>query len=251
MPAALYDEIGVGYSRYRRPDPRIGRYIHDALASAHTVVNVGAGTGAYEPANRRVIAVEPSAEMVRQRSSANAPAVRAVAEYLPFADHSFDAALAILTLHHWPDWQKGLAELQRIAHGPVVLLTWDPESEGFWLVQEYFPEIVEIDRQIFPTIPSIAAALGPVEVQPVLIPADCSDGFLGAYWRRPAAYLDAGVRGAISSFARLPRVEHGLASLASDIEDGSWSRRHGALLNLSELDLGYRIITARRVGPAV
>jgi SAM-dependent methyltransferase len=243
-PRALYDRIGVGYAGWRRPDPRLAARIADALGPARAVVNVGAGAGSYEPADRPVVAVEPSAEMVRQRQPGAAPAVRASAERLPFRDGAFDAAMAILTIHHWPDWRAGLRELRRTARGHVVVLTWDPAHEGFWLVQEYFPEILAMDHVIMPTLPQIADVLGLLEVRPVPVPADCSDGFLGAYWRRPEMYLDAGRRGAISAFARLAEVEPGLARLRADLADGSWERRNAALLGVPELDIGYRLLVA-------
>lgn len=244
MTQVLYDRIGVGYSAWRRPDPRIAAHVVDALGPARTVVNVGAGTGSYEPADRVVAAVEPSAEMVRQRPPSAAPAVRASAERLPFRDRAFDAALAVLTIHHWPDWRAGIAEMRRVARGPVAILTWDPDHAGFWLVQEYFPEILEIDRIILPRIAEIERVLGPCDARPVPIPAECADGFLGAYWRRPAMYLDAGARGAISSFAKIRDPQPGLDRLRADLADGSWAARHGALLALPELDVGYRLVVA-------
>jgi SAM-dependent methyltransferase len=240
----LYDRIGVGYAAFRRPDPRIAARIEAALGSARSVVNVGAGTGSYEPADRAVVAVEPSAEMVRQRTASAAPAVRGAAERIPLRDRSVDAALAVLTIHHWSDWRGGLAEMRRVARERVVVLTWDAWHPGFWLVQEYFPEIVEADRETFPTLDAMAGVLGPIDVQPVPIPADCSDGFLGAYWRRPALYLDAGVRGAISAFAKLRDADAKLARLRADLADGSWEARHRDLLALPELDLGYRLVVA-------
>ena len=209
------------------------------------MVNVGAGTGSYEPQNRCVIAVEPSAEMIRQRSEAAAHAIQATADRLPFREHSFDAALAILTLHHWPNHDKGLAEMVRVARDRIVIVTWDPDHPSFWLVQDYFPEILETDRTIFPSLSTIESIVGPIDVEPILIPGDCSDGFLGAYWRRPEAYLDAGVRSAISAFAKLHHTESALMRLRSDLADGSWKRRCGSLLERSSLDIGYRLITAR------
>lgn len=244
MSQALYDRIGVGYSAYRRPDPRIAAHIHDALGPARTIVNVGAGAGSYEPADRGVVAVEPSAEMVRQRPPSAAPAVRASADGLPFRDHAFDAALAVLTIHHWPDWRAGLAEMRRVARGPVVILTWDPDHPGFWLVQDYFPEILEIDRIILPRLMEIERVLGRCRVRPVPVPSNCVDGFLGAYWRRPEVYLDAGARGAISSFAKIRTPQPGLDRLRADLADGTWERRHGPLLALPELDIGYRLVVA-------
>jgi SAM-dependent methyltransferase len=241
---AAYDRLGVGYSDHRRPDPRIRAQIHAALGDARSVVNVGAGTGSYEPAGRRVAAVEPSAVMVGQRPAGGAPAVRAGAGELPFRTGSFDAALAILTLHHWPDWRAGLAEMLRVARGRVVVLTWDPESPGFWLVQDYVPEVLAIDARIFPTMAAMEEVLGPLDVRPVPIAADCTDGFLGAYWRRPEAYLDAGVRGAISTFARVPALAEGISRLDADLASGAWAERHGHLLELDELDIGYRLVIA-------
>jgi SAM-dependent methyltransferase len=242
--AAIYDRIGRGYSAYRRPDPRIASRIVTALGSARSVVNVGAGTGSYEPADRTVVAVEPSGEMVRQRAASAAPAVRAAAEQLPLRDRSVDSALAVLTIHHWADWRRGLAEMRRVARDRVVILTWDPAHEGYWLLQDYFPEIIDLDRESFPTLADMESVLGPIDVQPVPVPADCSDGFLGAYWRRPDMYLDAGARGAISAFAKLRDVDARLARLRADLADGTWEARHRDLLALPELDLGYRLIVA-------
>ncbi|HEX5871663.1 MAG TPA: class I SAM-dependent methyltransferase [Longimicrobium sp.] len=244
MGQVLYDRIGVGYSAWRRPDPRIAAHVVDALGPARTVVNVGAGTGSYEPADRAVVAVEPSAEMVRQRPPRAAPAVRATAERLPFRDRAFDAAMAVLTIHHWPDWRAGVAEMRRVARGPVAILTWDPDHPGWWLVREYFPEILEIDRVILPRLAEIERVLGPCQARPVAVPADCADGFLGAYWRRPEMYLDPGARGAISSFSKIRDPRSGLDRLRADLADGSWTARHGALLALPELDIGYRLVVA-------
>ena len=155
MTEALYDRIGVGYSAWRRPDPRIAARIADALGAAQTIVNVGAGAGSYEPADRAVVAVEPSAEMVRQRPPSAAPAVRASAGRLPFRGRAFDAAMAVLTIHHWPDWRAGIGEMRRVARGPVAILTWDPDHPGFWLVQDYFPEIRRSTAVILPRLAEI------------------------------------------------------------------------------------------------
>ena len=244
MSEHLYDHIGIGYSAFRRPDPRIGAAILRSLGRARTVLNIGAGTGSYEPADRSVVAVEPSAEMVRQRARNAAPVIRASAEHLPIRDRSFDAALAILTIHHWPDWRQGLREMRRIARDRVVILTWDPEHPGFWLVQDYFPEILTVDRHILPSLTAIREILGPLDVRPIPIPGDCTDGFLGAYWRRPERYLDPRARGAISAFARLPDSGPGLARLRSDLESGIWASRYGDLQILPELDLGCRLLVA-------
>jgi SAM-dependent methyltransferase len=246
----LYDRIGVGYRAHRRPDPRIAAAILGALGDARSIVNVGAGAGSYEPPDRAVTAVEPSREMIRQRPPGSARVLQASATALPFADDAFDAALAVLTVHHWPDRARGLAELRRVARQRVVVLTWDPGAAGFWLVADYFPELVAIDRGIFPTLEEMERALGPAEVRPLPVPHDCVDGFLGAYWRRPHAYLDPAVRAAISTFSKVRDVETGLARLRSDLADGSWAGRHGHLLERAELDLGYRLVVAgRRAAP--
>jgi SAM-dependent methyltransferase len=242
----LYDTIGRGYDAYRRPDPRIAAAITRALGEAASVVNVGAGAGSYEPADRPVVAVEPSAAMLRQRGPASPPAVQAFAADLPFRDAAFAAALAVLTVHHWPDRSRGLAELARVARERVVIVTWDPATSGFWLVDDYFPDLVAIDRRIFPTLDELRHALGPVEARPLPVPHDCVDGFLGAYWRRPDAYLDAGIRGAISTFTKLADVEPGLARLRGDLADGTWERRHGHLRARDAMDLGYRVVVAER-----
>ncbi len=238
----LYDEIGVGYRHARRPDPRIVAAILGALGPAETVVNVGAGAGSYEPCDRSVVAVDPSLTMLRQRRAGSAPAVQASATELPFRDDAFAAALAVLTVHHWPDRARGLDELARVARRRVVIVTWDPATSGFWLVEDYLPEIVEIDRRIFPSIEEFTRAFGRVEVHTLPIPHDCVDGFLGAYWRRPHAYLDATVRSAISTFSKLHALEPGLGRLRRDLADGTWERRYGGLQDRSEIDLGYRLV---------
>jgi SAM-dependent methyltransferase len=243
----LYDRIGVGHRELRRPDPRIAAAILRSLAGSETVVNVGAGAGSYEPSDRAVVAVEPSMTMIRQRGAGNVPVVQASATELPFRDHAFAAGLAILTVHHWPDRSRGLEEMARVARERVVILTCDlTVMSGFWLVDDYFPEIVEADRRIFPSLDEFRRALGPVDVRVLPIPWDCIDGFLGAYWRRPHAYLDATVRSAISTFSKIRTLESRLTRLQQDLADGSWERRYGALLTRSELDLGYRLIVARR-----
>lgn len=237
----IYDALGTDYHHYRRPDPRLQVAITTALGPARTVVNVGAGTGSYEPRDRRVVAVEPSERMARQRRPDDAPVVLATAESLPFADGAFDAAMAVLTLHHWRDWRAGVRELRRVARATAIL-TWDPAHPGFWLVLDYFPDLLAHDRRIFPAIADLQEALGDAAVHPVPIPHDCSDGFLGAYWRRPERYLEAGARGAISSFARVQQVTERLERLAADLADGTWHARHGALLAREDLDLGYRLL---------
>lgn len=247
--APVYDRIGADYVATRRPDPRIAAAIDRALGDARTLVNVGAGAGAYEPRDRRVVAVEPSGAMLRQRPAGAAPCIQAVAERLPFRDRAVDASLAVLTIHHWTDQATGLAELRRIARRRVVVLTWDPDSRGeFWLTADYFPEILALDLPRFPAMAVFRQSLGAIRAVPVPIPHDCQDGFLGAFWRRPEAYLDPAVRGAISGFTLLDPgiVRRGVGRLAHDLESGGWEGRHGALRARESLDLGYRLVVAEQ-----
>lgn len=241
---ASYDTIGVNYSDLRKPDPRIEASIARALGPAQTVLNVGAGAGSYEPAGRQVTALEPSAEMIGQRGASAAPAIQGHAEDLPFDTDSFDASMAILTVHHWADQAKGLGEMRRVTRGPVVLLTYDPSFRGFWLA-DYIPELVALDEAQMPRMEDYADWLGPVEIAPVPIPQDCTDGFLCAYWRRPAAYLDPRVRAAMSSFWALGDVSEALARLAGDLDTGAWAQRYFELLDRDACDLGYRLVTTR------
>jgi SAM-dependent methyltransferase len=184
--------------------------------------------------------------MIRQRPAGSAPVVQASATALPFRDGAFSAALAILTVHHWPDRERGLRELARVAQHRLVILTWDPATSGFWLVEDYFPAIAEVDRQILPSLDELRQILGNMEVRPLLVPHDCTDGFLGAYWRRPHAFLNPGIRGAISTFAKIRDVEFGLTRLRGDLADGTWERRYRHLLRQFELDLGYRLVITER-----
>lgn len=239
---AKYDSIGLNYAELRKPDPRIASVIEQALGSAQSVLNVGAGTGSYEPANLSVIAVEPSREMIRQRSPTAAKAIEASAGHLPFGDKSFDAAMAILTIHHWPDKAAGLREMRRVSRGPVVLLTFDP-SHRPWLTH-YLPELAALDEAQMPSMSDYARWLGPVQITPVLVPHDCSDGFLYAYWRRPAAYLDERIRSGSSSFWSIGNAEAGLQKLRRDLETGAWERHYANLLPLDEYDAGYRLVVA-------
>jgi SAM-dependent methyltransferase len=247
-----YDVIGRGYTLVRRADPRLAKAIWGALGDARTVLNVGAGAGAYEPKNREVTAVEPSAAMIAQRPESAAPVVQAEAEELPFPDNSFDAVMAILSDHHWRDRKRGLLELRRVARKRVVLFNADPAQAGrFWLTTDYLPGflrlIPEPYRQPGFWAEELADRLGDIRLEPFPIPHDCQDGFYAAYWRRPTAYLRAEVRAGISIFARLKDedVDEALRALQGDLDSGAWHRRHRTLLNLGELDLGYRIVLAQ------
>lgn len=237
----LYDRIGLNYANLRQPDSRIGARIDAALGDARTVLNVGAGTSSYEPAQRQVTAIEPSAEMIRQRPASDATVVRGSAESLPFGDQSFDASMAVLTIHHWTDQPAGVREMRRVTRDAIVFLTFDPELQDFWLF-EYFPALAALDAEQMPKMKVYERWLGPVEISAVPVPHDCTDGFLAAYWRRPRAYLDERVRAAMSPFWKLGDISEGLERLNADLDSGEWERRHGHLLQLDELDCGYRLV---------
>jgi len=241
-----YDTIGRTYARTRRTDPRVARAIWTAIGDARTVVNVGAGTGSYERGDRRVVAVEPSRTMIGQRARGAAPAVQAWAEALPFADGAFDAALAVLTIHHWRDVEEGLREMQRVARRQVVFMFNHVTSNEFWLVAEYFPEVRALETEKPPAPAAVAALLGGARVEPVAVPADCVDGFGGCFWNRPEQYLDPAVQDGMSSFAQLDAEvrARGTERLRADLESGAWDARHGELRGLAELDLGYRLVVA-------
>ena len=242
---AFYDSIGRGYAAFRRPDHRIASAIDAAVGDAVSVVNIGAGTGSYEPSDRTVIAVEPSDVMIRQRPAGTAPCIQGSAEALPLKTASVDAAMAVLSAHHWTDLERGFGKMARVARKRAVLLTWVADAAPFWLTEDYFPEIRAHDREIFPNSAALATMLereiGPVHMTPVLIPHDCTDGLLCAYWRRPESYLSAEVRSAMSSFAQI-KAEAGLARLRADLSSGRWAERNRHLLALDALDLGYRIV---------
>ncbi|MGN6373448.1 MAG: class I SAM-dependent methyltransferase [Solirubrobacteraceae bacterium] len=247
-PEDPYSEMAATYQSTRREDPRIAQLIHGALADARSVVNVGAGSGAYEPRDREVIAVEPSPEMIAQRPPDSAPAMEAYAESLPLEAGSVDAAMACLTLHHWSDWRIGVQELRRVARKRIVILTFDPAWAGrFWLVRDYLPRLARLDSARFPTLAEQCAAAGAAaRAARVPIPHDCEDGFLGAYWRRPHAYLDEQVRSNISAFGLLAagEIELAMHRLAQDLRSGHWARRNHKILGAQQIDLGYRLIVA-------
>lgn len=244
-----YDEHGHGYRIHRRADPRIAARIHAALGDARTVANVGAGPGSYEPSDRYVLAFEPSHVMRAQRSPGLAPAISAHAESLPLDDNSVDAAMAILTVHHWNDPVAGLRQLRRIAGGPVAVLTVDVTMlPNYWLVADYVPEVTEIDSRCFPAIELIAESLGgAVSVEPIPIPSDCSDGFVEAYWARPEAFLDENIRAAQATWKSLPSgVEpRAISMLAADLANGDWDRRHGHLRRQPAYDAGLVLVVSR------
>jgi SAM-dependent methyltransferase len=227
-----YETRGDGYAGQRRPDPRIAAMISDALGGARTVLNVGAGAGSYEPADRYVVAVEPSATMRAQRPAGSVPAIDATAERLPFDDGAFDAVMATVTVHQWSDTARGLAELRRVARGPVVILTFDGDAlDLFWLA-EYVPELITAERRRYPAITTIAAAIGRrTEVVEVPIPIDCADGFTEAYYARPERFLDPAVRAAQSAWGFVDRTatDRAVETLRRDLASGAWDCRYGRL----------------------
>lgn len=240
MMSAIYDIIGINYGALRQADPRISRLIDAALGDAETILNVGAGTGSYEPKDRQVTAAEPSLEMIAQRPSTAAKAIQAEAQSLPFPDRHFDAAMAILTIHHWPDQEAGLQEIRRVTRGPIVLLTFDP-AERPWLT-DYFPELAALDDKCMPAMEDYARWMGRVRIEKVPVPHDCIDGFLYAYWARPAAYLDPRIRSGSSSFWKIGNVSEGLTRLEDDLQSGRWEERYGSLLASPSYDAGYRLV---------
>jgi SAM-dependent methyltransferase len=244
---ALYDAIGTSYTATRREDPRLAAAVWAGLGAAETVVNVGAGTGSYEPCDRRIVlAVEPSATMIAQRPRGAAPVVQASAEALPLPDGSFDAAMAVLTDHHWGDRAGGLRELRRVAARAVVLTFDSSLADRFWAVRDYFPGFLALRGLGLADLVDALGGPGDVDVVPVPVPWDCVDGLWLAWWRRPEALLDPRVRAGISVFSRLDpeEVRDGLARLQADLASGAWAHRNAELLALEELDLGLRLLVA-------
>jgi SAM-dependent methyltransferase len=244
-----YDAIGDGYALLRREDPRIAARLHAALGDARTVVNVGAGAGSYEPRDRHVIAVEPSATMAAQRPRELAPAILAGAGSLPLSDDSVDAAMAVLTVHHWDaEQERGVRELRRVARGPVAILTVDPLVSGeSWLVRDYLREVDELDRRIFPAPERLADWLGgDVRVEPLPVARATPDWTLLSFWAYPERVLDPAARAGTSGFARMSPtvVARVVADVARDLADGTWDARNGALRELDAYDAGLRLVVA-------
>jgi len=242
-----YEDCALTYTSQRRADPRIAEYVHAALGDAQTVLNVGAGVGSYEPRDRWVLAVEPSAGMRAQRPVSVTPAISASAETLPLDEDAVDAAMAIITVHHWDDPARGLRELRRVARGPVLVLTFDIDVlASFWMITDYLSEALTDDRQRFPTIEQIKETLGFSRVASIPIPIDCTDGFFEAQYAHPEAYLDPLVRKAQSVWPRLPQgvEQRALAALAADLRSGAWDARHGDLRSQPVYDGGLRLIVS-------
>jgi SAM-dependent methyltransferase len=244
--AQLYDSIGASYTVTRRTEPRIAARIWAALGDARTVLNVGAGTGSYEPPDRHVLAVEPSALMRSQRLPDAAPCLAGSAENLPFDDQSFDAAMAVCTLHHWKDPIAGLREMQRVARRVVVFLFDTSDPDLFWLTRDYLPEVTDLPGcRVLASLNTLAGPIG-ARLEPVPVPWDCADGFFEAYWRRPEAYLDENVRRGISIWAGVGRdaEQRAVRSLRDDLVSGRWAERNRDLVDLDEVDLGARLLIA-------
>ncbi|MBY0111342.1 MAG: methyltransferase domain-containing protein [Phycisphaerales bacterium] len=246
-----YSVIGLGYSSHRRPDPRIAAMIHAALGDAKSVLNVGAGSGSYEPTDRAVIAVEPADTMRRQRPAHLAPAIDTRAESLPLADQSVDASMAIITVHQWQDMRAGLRELLRVTRGNIVLMTFAPGSASYFWLGDYCPELAAVEARRDPPIETLAAALAPagrrVEIVPVPVPIDCTDGFSEAYYARPERLLDPNVTRAQSSWAFVDEAvrERFVTTLRADLASGEWDRKYGQYRSMPTFTGALRLIVSR------
>jgi SAM-dependent methyltransferase len=248
---ARYDTLGTGYAQIRRPDPRIAAAIRTALGDAESVVNVGAGTGSYEPTDRDVIAIEPSEVMIAQRPADAAPAIKAAAEALPLGDGEMDAALAVLTLQHWDDVEAGLSEMLRVADRRVVLVTMDVDVQAeMWLIRDYVPETIAAHSAAFPSLGWLLDRLPGASVTTLPVDRDCTDGFMVAYWGRPEAYLDPAIRAGTSAWQQLPAnvVNRAVEQLQADLHDGEWDRRYGELRRRETLDVGLRLVRSELPG---
>lgn len=243
----VYERIGAGYSIGRNPDPRWQLVIDSVIGEAKRVINIGAGTGSYEPSNRAVVAVEPSQLMVSQRPQSGAAVVMALAENVPVASDWADLSMTLLSLHHWTNWRAGISEMRRLASRRMVL-TYDPElHSSFWLARDYIPEIAVFERARVPRVDDIVSALGgDIEIIKLEVPWDCVDGVFPAHWRRPAAYLDPQVRACCSGLAQMDQrvVESGIKRLAADIDSGLWQRKNSEILSAENYDAGFRIIVS-------
>ena len=242
----IYDKIGKSYSVGRRTDPKLAKQMHQFLSGSHSILNIGAGTGSYEPANMEVIALEPSEVMISQRPKGSAPVVQGVAENLPFEDKQFSHCMTVLSMHHWTDRDKAFSEIKRVTREKFVALTWSPlgKEEPYWLYRDYLKAIPELNRSIFPNVNELRQYFAHVEEYVLPIPHDCQDGFDGAYWKRPQAFLDPEVRANMSVFSKIKNVDAILERLQQDVESGAWHKKNAGILALDELDIGYRIFVA-------
>ena len=245
----IYNKIGSRYARTRQTDPRIANQIHRELAGAKRIINIGAGTGSYEPEHADLVALEPSDKMIAQRHPESHPVVQGYAESLPFEANSFSHAMTVLSMHHWHDRPRAFRDISRITTEKFVALTWDPGADTFWLTRDYFPGFHTMDLEIFPSLDELSAYFEDVSMRPVLIPEDCQDGFLAAFWKRPEAYLDPAVQRAISTFSKTENLREPLKRLEQDLASGKWHEINSELHDMATLDAGYRLVTARIKNP--
>ena len=242
---AIYDDIGFNYSVTRCTDPEIAKQLYSELQGATRIVNIGAGTGSYEPENVALVAVEPSSKMILQRRVNSHRVEQAYAEKLPFENGSFSHAMTVNSMHHWENRALAFREINRVATEKFVAITWDPESDPFWLTRDYFPEIYEMDKCIFPKLEEFNEHFIEVRISPLEIPSDCKDGLLAAFWKRPEAYLSSKVRQSISPFSKIKNLAEGLQKLEDDLASGIWEKNNHAIVDSTSLDVGYRLISAR------
>ncbi len=250
-PAFNYEMNGDVYSYYRKADPGIAKYINEALGSAKTVLNVGAGAGSYEPADKYVISVEPSSVMRSQRLSDKVPGLIAKADNLPFDDKTFDASMALVTVHHWPDMEKGLLEMRRVTRNKVIIMTFDPRCLYQFWNYNYFPELIEIERKRYPEINFLTEVLGgSIEIIKIPIPFDCTDGFQEAFYGRPEAFLNKNVRKAQSAWGFLPEETENkyVKALSDDLSSGEWDKKYGYLRNQPFFTCALRLVISKQSG---
>jgi SAM-dependent methyltransferase len=242
---AIYDDIGINYSVTRCTDPKIAKQLYSELQGTARIVNIGAGTGSYEPENVELVAVEPSSEMISQRKIGSHRVEKAFAEKLPFENSSFSHAMTVLSMHHWENRELAFSEINRVVTEKFVAITWDPKSDPFWLTRDYFPGIYGIDKCIFPELEELNEHFDEVKMRPLQIPSDCKDGFLAAFWKRLEAYLSSKVRQSTSAFSKIKNMSEGLQKLEDDFASGVWAKNNHAILSSSSLDAGYRVISAK------
>ncbi len=241
----IYDDIGINYSVQRRTDPHIASQLFSELKEATRIVNIGAGTGSYEPENIELVAVEPSSKMIAQRKIGSHKVEKAFAEELPFENNSFSHAMTVLSMHHWGNRELAFREINRVVTEKFVAITWDPKSDPFWLTRDYFPEIHAMDKCIFPNIDELSEHFDEVGMRPLQIPCDCIDGFLAAFWKKPEAYLSRDVRQSISPFSKIRNLSDGLQKLKEDLASGAWVRNNRSILGSTTLDVGYKVVWAK------
>lgn len=236
---AVYDKIGEGYSIGRKTDPKISSFLNQFLDGSESILNIGAGAGSYEPIHKNLIAVEPSLEMIRQRPKNSHLVKQAFAEQLPFKDASFSHSMTVLSMHHWSDRNAAFNEIKRVTTNRFIAVTWNPNSEPYCLTKDYFPEIHEIDKSIFPSLDELSNTFAGIKNYPLEIPVGCVDGFTAAYWARTAAYLDSKIRSGMSTFVKINNHDDGLRKLKADLNSGVWQEKNNGIESLSKLDVGY------------